>query len=69
MEIMKSPPDTDDTASDGLGSSDLVFAEGMLIDDHGTLIKTCAVRLGSALGSRDAVSRTPPDRDRLAPIG
>ena len=48
MEIMKPPPDTIDTASDDLEPQDLVFAEGMLVDDDGTLIKTYAVHLEQA---------------------
>ena len=48
MEIMKPPPDVEDTASDDLEPQDLVFSEGMLVDDDGTLIKTFAVHLGQA---------------------
>ena len=45
---MKPPPDVEDTASDDLEPQDLVFSEGMLVDDDGTLIKTFAVHLGQA---------------------
>lgn len=48
MEIMKPPPGSEGTASDDLEPQDLVFAEGMLVDDGGTLIKTFAVHLGQA---------------------
>ena len=48
MEIMKPSPDADDTASEALELGDLVFGEGMLVDDEGTLIKTYAVHLGQA---------------------
>ena len=40
--------DFDDVAHDDLASEDLVFSEGMLVDDDGTLIKTYAVHLGQA---------------------
>ena len=48
MEILNPPPEPEGTASDDLEPQDLVFAEGMLVDDYGTLIKTFAVHLGQA---------------------
>ena len=48
MPIVTIPLDVGDGPCDGRDQRDLVFAEGMLVDDDGTLIKTYAVHLGQA---------------------
>ena len=52
METMKPSPGAEGTASDDLEPQDLVFSEGMLVDDDGTVIKTFAVHLGQAADHR-----------------
>ncbi|MCY3849982.1 MAG: hypothetical protein OXF75_04150 [Acidimicrobiaceae bacterium] len=45
---MRPSPNAEVTASDDLEPQDSVFAEGILVEDDGTLIKTHSVHLGQA---------------------
>ena len=48
---MTIPSDVGNAPYDGRDQRDLVFAEGHLVDDDGTLIQTYAVHLGLATGA------------------
>lgn len=48
MPVVMTSSSGGDGPCDGRDRQDLVFAEGMLVDDDGTLIKTYAVHLGQA---------------------
>ncbi len=52
MPFVITPSVVGDGSCDGRDQRDLVFAEGMLVDDDGTLFKTFAVHLGQAADYR-----------------
>ena len=52
MPIVTAPLDVGDAPYDDRDQRDIVFAEGQLVEDDGTLIKTYAVYLGQAADHR-----------------